>query len=503
MTQAGTTSKSRVRAVLLAITLLAAAAFGSRWVGQGRVHRPNGSANLGVCIGVNRTNRPWVCWMRSRADSTARWTCWSGDSWTTDRGIVPDPPRQLYAAPRSICFDDQGRVWVAWGNQYEDNTHDVASSRWNDSVWDPQTQINQPDSTDLDFAPVIACGGGQVWCVWYGGPTDMSPYSVYASRWNEDTGRWEDETQVSPADGNRHWFCDGAVDSRGTPHVVWCTYPLYTVFYSYFDGSRWADPIAVNDTTLVTASPRADPHIVIDRDGTMHLCFTGAKVGAMRRDIFYTYDDGSGWAPCQMVTRDSLYHEWYSDIAADKRDNVWVVWDRQNEGTDEFRVYASHFDGEQWSAEERLDNDSAYYDRGAALALDAGGRPWVVWIAKTYTGGSFDIYFSRYVPQSPVTETGSGPPAKPTLSVHAAMTGRGEVRLVYETPCGGGVRLDIYNPLGRSVVHIVETHSAAGLYSAEWNGRILNGRPAPAGSYFCRLRAGEMTATCSFVLPSR
>jgi hypothetical protein len=249
--------------------------------------------------------------------------------------------------PCTISFDRDGPTWVALYLQHADNSSDVACSRWADGAWGRVTQVNMPDSTDQDVDPTISCGGGQVWCVWYGGTSQTALQTVYASRWDSIAGVWGPEMQVSPPDGNSHWFCDVAVDANGTPHVVWIDYPLYIVYYSYYDGDQWVGPVAINDTTIVKVAPWGNPRIVIDRTGTMHVSFTGARVGAMHRDIFYTRNDGSGWSPCQMVTRDSLYDEWYSNIAADRPDNVWVVWDRQGEGLDCPR-FAGHFLKRHW-----------------------------------------------------------------------------------------------------------------------------------------------------------
>jgi len=114
--------------------------------------------------------------------------------------------------------------------------------------------------------------------------------------------------------------------------------------------------------------------------------------------------------------------------------------------------------------------------------------------------GNDDIYFNYYPTPGALDEAASCPPATRELSLRALMTSTGRARFCYRIPTAGVVRIDIYDRLGRRVAVIVETRSAAGQYSAEWNGRALNGTPAPTGSYVCRLQTGGMNATCSFVL---
>jgi hypothetical protein len=485
-----------MRSLSVFVVLLASAAcgFGQGWVGQGRVNRPNGdTSDQQPVAAVDHAGWVMVVWTRNPGDTTQYWSRWQGIHWSTERGVGPNLQGVWSRCRPDLASDEQGRAWLVWDNGYENNNDDIGASYWDGAKWTAELQVNQPDSTDLDFAPKVSCGGGQVWCVWYGGPSDMSPYSVFASRWNDDIGRWDGETQVSPVDGLHHWWCDVAVDSTGTPHVVWCTYPLYTVFYSYFDGQQWVPPVPVNDTMQVMASPWASPRIVIDRDGVMHVSFTGARVGAMHRDIFYTRNDGSGWSPCQMVTRDSLYDEWYSDIAAGSRDNVWVAWDRQNEGPDQFRVYATHFDGRLWSMEQRLDNDSAYYDMSPAVCLDSLGCPWVFWNGEPYGGANFDVYFNRFV-ETGVADVQPAPAVRvPPLRCVTLQANSG-LSVSYTLAAAAQVRLALYDETGRCKAVLADGHMPKGAHTVRYRKSL-----AP-GAYLCRLQAGGQSEVSKVVL---
>jgi hypothetical protein len=481
-----------VFAVLLA--LLTSAVLGQGWVGQQMVNRPNvDSFDAMPTVATDRTGHPWVVWTTNYGDTTLLWTRWLGSGWEPQRGVSRDAPG-IDSRPRpDLAFGEWDTAWLVWINLYENNNCDIAACRWDGSQWTPEQQVNLPDSTELDFVPKVACGGGQVWCVWFGGPTDMSPYSVFASRWNDDGGFWEPETQVSPAGFNQHWMCDVAVDTLGTPHVVWCTYPLYTVFYSYFDGQQWVAPIPVNDTTLVTASSWAAPRIVIDRTGTMHVCFTGARVGAMYRDILYSRNDGSGWTPCQMVTRDRLFDEWYSDIAADRPDNVWVTWDRQDEGPDQFRVYAARYDGLLWSSEQRLDKDSTYYDDFPSVCLDSTGCPWVLWNGTRYSASNFDVFFNRFVGTG-IAEEQPAPVARlARLRCVTLQSGPG-LTASFDLASAAQVRLVLYDEAGRCKAVLADGHMPEGAHTVRCRQFF-----AP-GAYLCRLQAEGQSEVSKVIL---
>jgi len=289
--------------------------------------------------------------------------------------------------------------------------------------------------------------------------------------------------QVSPPDGTTHWWCDVAVDGQGVPHVVWCNSERGLICYSRYDDSSWTAPVSVNDTLLVGAPGWADPRIVIDNAGLMHVCYTGVATGATGRDIFYARNDGNGWTPSVRVTQDTLtnYNEWYSDLDADGPDNVWVAWDRQHEGSDYFRIHASHYDGSAWSAEVRLDGDSAYYDDYPDVWLDAAGNPWVVWTGITYGTNEEYAYFSRYVTEA-VTDVVPSP-ARRRLVESAASVSKGTVDVVFSLPLAGRARLEVFDAMGRRTAVILDESVSAGRHRVQWQTRI------PAGIYVCRLEA--------------
>jgi hypothetical protein len=489
----------RSLAVYIALLSLSTCAFGSGWVGQQVVNRPRGDTASGVpTVATDQIGHPWVAWNSDPGDTTQYWTRWLGNQWQPQMGTSRNAPGVKSRCRPDLAFGGQCGAWLVWNDLYENDNNAIAACCWNGSQWSAEQPVSPPDSnsTDVYFAPKVSCGGGQVWCVWYGGPSTSLPYAVHASRWDSLSGSWGAETRVSPPDGNHHWWCDVAVDSTGTPHVVWCTHPLFTVFYSYFDGQAWATPTPVNDTTQFTASPWASPHIVIDRTGVMHLCFTGAKVGAQHRDIVYAKDDGSGWMPCQMVTRDSLYDEWYSDIAADRPDNVWVTWDRQNEGTDQFRVYASHWDGTAWSSEQRLDDTTAYHDMGPVICLDSSGCPWVFWtgMPNSWPTDNENVYYNRFAVVGLAETQAAVNVSETKLTCPSPQHGSGLTARLDVVAATARVRLAVYDETGRCRAVLADGFLLKGTHA------IQSSTALPPGVYLCRLETGGTSETGKVIL---
>lgn len=494
-------TKSKLGGSVLELFLVCVAltirASGQGWVGASIVNRPDSTYDGEPCIAMDSQGLPWVVYYGHKSDTTLLYSQWDGSRWGDERGVGPDAAGAIRLRA-SFAFDGSDRAWAAWDNAFDNNANEIGSRFWDGVNWSPELRVSQPDS-NLYFAPKIAVGGGQVWCVWFGGPTDTSAYRIYASRWDGASGAWMPQMQVSPADGNLHWFPDVAVDSAGTPRAIWCQYPHYLLNYSYYDGHEWIGPMAINDTTRVEESPRDQPKIRIDRDGIMHVSFVGAATGAMHRDVFYTRNDGSGWLEPQMVTHDGIYDEWVSAVAADRPGNVWVVWDRQGESTDQFRIHASHFNGVAWSPEQRLDNDLAYYEGEPRVCLDRRGCAWAVWTGVTYGVDNNDVYTNRYSDSSvALNEVAPTPEGNGVLSAVSPAVGR--VPITYALREGGPVRLDIFDGLGRLVRALAWAHQAHGQHQIEWDGRDPKGRVVPSGTYFCRLKTEGFSATGKFVL---
>jgi flagellar hook assembly protein FlgD len=62
------------------------------------------------------------------------------------------------------------------------------------------------------------------------------------------------------------------------------------------------------------------------------------------------------------------------------------------------------------------------------------------------------------------------------------------------------VSLTIYNMLGQEVRKLMSGQQPVGYHTVVWDGRDQSGRPAPAGVYFYRLRAGSFTVTKKMLL---
>ena len=62
------------------------------------------------------------------------------------------------------------------------------------------------------------------------------------------------------------------------------------------------------------------------------------------------------------------------------------------------------------------------------------------------------------------------------------------------------VRVTVFDLAGRAVAQLVDAPQRAGRHSVVWDGNSDKGLPVPSGVYFCRVQAGDETATRKMVL---
>ncbi|SVB68096.1 uncharacterized protein METZ01_LOCUS220950, partial [marine metagenome] len=72
--------------------------------------------------------------------------------------------------------------------------------------------------------------------------------------------------------------------------------------------------------------------------------------------------------------------------------------------------------------------------------------------------------------------------------------------LSYDLPKDSGVRLAIFDMLGKEVTTLVNSNQQAGFKSVQWDTTDSMGRPVSAGVYIYQIQAGEFVQTKKMVL---
>ncbi len=128
-----------------------------------------------------------------------------------------------------------------------------------------------------------------------------------------------------------------------------------------------------------------------------------------------------------------------------------------------------------------------------------------------FGGGGSDSYLNGYIDELRIENyqfvTGikdqnrmAPIPAKYALSQNYPNPFNPNTCIAYQLPNAENVRLIVYNVLGEKVRTLVHARQAAGVHTAQWDGRDDAGKVLPSGIYFYRLKAGKFSAIKKMIL---
>ena len=476
------------------------------WEGQRLVNRPDSLYDAGGnCIAVDHQGVPWVIWVGKPYEDWDPWlyyTRWQGHRWGEET-IVDSSPQNVAHFRHSITIDCENIVRVAWCQRDSFNLDDIYYTQWTGTGWRPKGLVNLPDSTELDFAPVIASGGGQIWIAWYGGINDVSRYKIYISRW--DNNHWEPEIQVSPNDNGHHWFVSLAVDTLGRPHLTWNDAIAGFIYYRTFDGNQWSEPETINNRAIVrAASNYGESQIFIDSQGRIHVVFAGIAEGETDNDVFYcTQDSINSWsAPARVNINDNLL-ERNPNIVAIDQNNLWIFWSKEFSFWD-CHVYTRHLNGINSLIEEQLDcNDSSYCNLGSSPALDANMTPWAVFIGIPYSRNSFEVYSNRYFSSGIEEYVYMQSTKKPDLFILTPNPFTEQIEICYNLSTPNNVKVRVFNIFGRDIIVFLDKFQEPGEYTLCWKIKDNQNIKLSTGIYFCEIIAGKYKQVVKIVLSKK
>ncbi|MBI5647645.1 MAG: aryl-sulfate sulfotransferase [Ignavibacteriae bacterium] len=161
------------------------------------------------------------------------------------------------------------------------------------------------------------------------------------------------------------------------------------------------------------------------------------------------------------------------------------VWSYSN-GT---LFYSTHLGGNQ-----RLPNGNTHITEATAgHLLEVSSDGTIVWDYQYSREIARSLRYGKDYPglAALVTGTDDVPAAARTLHLDAAAPNpfHGTTGLRFDLPADATGRLVIYDALGRMVRTLAESSRGPGSFTAAWDGLDASGRPASAGTYFCRLES--------------
>jgi len=429
-----------------------------------------------------------VVWMDTRDGNREIYykrTTDNGSSWGPDTRLTNDPAEQSFASV-AVSGSDVHVVWRDNRDSYWENYYKRSTD--GGSTWDADTRLT--DAPGGSGIPSVAAAGNSVHVVWY--DDRDGNLEIYYKQSTDSGSSWGPDTRLTndPAEQS----CASVAVLGSNVYVVWRDVRdgNWEIWYkrSTDGGSTWGADMRLTDDPGGSGIPSvavaaSSVHVVWydDRDGNLEIYYKRST------------NSGSSWGPDTRLTDDSAEQSYPSVVASGS--NVHVVWRDIRDGNWENYYNRSTDGGSTWGADTRLTNDPG--GSGMPSVAVSGSVVHVVWYDDR--DGNLEIYYKR------------NPTANPGITEAAGTLGLGAVWLDQNCPNPvlrrtviryhisreADVTLRVCNSAGRVVTTLMEGRKKPGTYTASWD---VSGVPAsrlPAGTYFCRLEAGEFAATRKMV----
>jgi hypothetical protein len=121
-------------------------------------------------------------------------------------------------------------------------------------------------------------------------------------------------------------------------------------------------------------------------------------------------------------------------------------------------------------------------------------------VASAIAGGGVYALFTVYTPTNTEEPFRGVLPGEFELEQNIPNPFNPATTIGFSIPAAAGVRLEVFNILGRRVRVLLDEIRNAGRYRVEWNGLDESGAPAPTGVYLYRLQSAGHTQVMKMVL---
>ncbi len=375
-----------------------------------------------LAIGVDGT--PWVSWQAYTGNSDDVYVRHG-----SGRVSVVRSGADVYRT--DIAIDGDGSAWVIWSERLNDNW-DLFARAFDGESWSPVARLSEAPQPDLQHR-VAAAPDGTLHLVWQGYRNGAA--SVFHRSYSPSTG-WSEPTRVS-ANGGNCWEPVVAATDRSV-FVAWDQYGPdgYDVRMRHRLDGEWSEAVPV------AATPRFEAHVAMaaDADGRVWLAWDeagpnwgkdfgyprditlpGEGLYQQRRIRMAVWQEGKLFEPVARLA-DSLpgdRHNFYElpELAADGSGRIWAFFrHRTNYEVNNparvpshyalWEIYASRYEGDQWSPMMLLPYSSGNNDSRMRATTDPRGGVVAAWPTDRRNFRDFDtlqpdVFFARL----PATES--------------------------------------------------------------------------------------------------
>ena len=439
------------------------------------------------------------------------------NQWTASGVLICGAPNRQYVA--DAVADGAGGAIVTWTDDRQ-GLSDVFAQRVNASGVAQWTSDGVAVCTAANlqtYVELVGDGSGGAIMAWLDGRGSPYPYAFYARRvnaagvpqWTADgvalsTNTYDEESNQPPAiatDGS-----GGAVVAFQVPKPGSGEADIRAQRVTSSGSTLWA---AGGVPICAAVYPQWMPQIISDGDGGAIVAWLDERnlvvlPPPLTSDIYAQRVNASGvaqWTPDGVPLCTTSAGSFLPDMIADGAGGSVVCWHDSRNGSPD--IYAQRIDAggvTLWTTDGVLLSAAPSTQFSPRMASDGFGGAIVAW--RDYrAGGTSDLYATR-VTRGGTIPTGVG--ATPALPL---ITGNNYPNPFSNTTAmditvdsATDVAVEIFDVAGRRVRAINVGRVRAGTSPIHIDGRDQRGRLLASGLYFCRIRAGDATATRKVVI---
>jgi hypothetical protein len=381
-------------------------------------------------------------------------------------------------------------VHCIWQDNRDGNTEIYYKRSTNGGVsWETDTRLTN-DNSNSNY-PSVSVTGTTVHVVWQDNRDGNA--EIYYKRSTDGGVNWEADTRLTNANGNS-WYPCCAVSGQAV-NIVWQeerdgNREIY--FKRSTDGG-----ISWNADTRMTNDPSNSWNPSIGISGqAVHIVWSDERDGN-GSEVYYkrSTDGGTTWGTDTRLTN-APYGSNYSSVSVSGQ-VVHIVWEDGRDFNVDIYYKRSTDGGVSWGADTRLTYDPSlsYYPSVAvsgsvvhAVWQDNRNGNWEVYYKKDTTGNLTGINnLNSEIPNRFSLSQNYPNPFNPTTKIHFSFPPSPLERV--------GVRLVIYDVLGRKVETLINEQLQTGTYEVEFDGSRYS-----SGLYFYTIQSESFKETRKMVL---
>lgn len=358
----------------------------------------------------------------------------------------------------ALAVQPSGRVWIAWAAQLHGN-FDLYARNWLDGRWSAVQRLTSDRQPDIHHR-LLADATGRLFLVWQSFRTGDA--NIYMKIYEED--QWSAAIPVTSHEAN-DWEPDAALDAQGRLFIVYDTYRHgnYDVFLRVFESGELSPEHPVADS----GNFEARASVAVDGEGRAWVAWDDQGPGwALDMPLWTRAGKSADWgepAPWSVEgsvgQRVSLRYSQRIGVAVFSGGQRWSPVGSLEEAMDEdfrlsyeipqmtvdpggtprlffrrwvprndggsmkerpaaWNIHSMKYEGDRWTAPERVPGSAGSNDQRLARAVDPDGQVWIAYPAD-----------DRWMPGGPVAAQEARPNGRVRIDrVESRPDGRAELR---------------------------------------------------------------------------